>query len=180
MTKAVVNSSCVTEVGYSAFSGATSLTSLTLHNGITTLGNQAFMMCSGLTSFNFPSGLTRIEGSCFRLANGITSITVPSGVTYLGSGAFADMSGLTAATIPSSVAEISTNLFLRDTALKEVHFKRTTAPTIGANCMKDCTSLQKIYIPTCESFASYAATEGLSALTNYIYAEDTGLKCETP
>ena len=176
MTKATVGE-CVTEIGYSAFSGATSLSSITLHNGITTLGNQAFMMCSGLTSFNFPSGLTRIEGSCFRLANGITSMTVPSGVTYLGSGAFADMSGLTAATIPSSVTEISTNLFLRDSALKEVHFKSTTAPAIGANCMKDCTSLEKIYIPTCESFASYAATEGLSAFTSYFYSEDIGNKC---
>ena len=176
MKKATVGE-CVTEIGYSAFSGATSLTSLTMHNEITTLGNQAFMMCSGLTSFNFPSGLTRIEGSCFRLANGITSITVPSGVTYLGSGAFADMGGLTAATIPSSVTEIRTNLFLRDSALKEIHFKRVTAPIIAADCVKDCTSLEKIYIPTCESFASYAATEGLSAFTSYFYSEDTGNKC---
>lgn len=172
MTSAVI-SDCVKKIDYNAFNGATSLSSITIDDGVTTLGQQAFYGCAGLTSFNFPSGLTTIEGACFRFANRITNLNIPNGVTTLGSGCFADMSGLSAATIPSSVTSVSSNLFLRDTALKEVHFQSTTAPTLGADAFKNCTSLEKIYIPTCDSYDSYAANSAFSAYTDLIYSENS-------
>jgi len=176
MTSAVV-SSCDGQgsfkVGDNAFYGCSAMTSVTLDDNVTILGNQAFFGCSGLTSFTFPSGLTKIEGSCFRLASGIKRIEgIPSGVTTLYSGCFADMTGLTAATIPASVTSASTNLFMRDTNLKEVHFEGTTPPALGADAFKNCTSLQKIYIPSCDSYAAYAANAQFSAYTDLIYAED--------
>lgn len=171
MTDAVV-SDCVQRINSNAFYGCSAMTAITLDDNITEFGNQAFFGCSGLTSFTFPSGLTKIEGACFRFANNITNLNLPNGVTTLDSGCFADMSGLTAATIPSSVTSASTNLFLRDTALKEVHFQGTTPPTLGADAFKNCTSLEKIYIPTCDSYDSYAANSALSAYTQLIYAED--------
>jgi hypothetical protein len=168
------------KVGNNAFSGCTSLSSLTLDDKITVLGAQSFMYCSGLTSFHFPSKLTTIEGSNFRHANNIKNISgIPSGVTYLGSGSFADMGGLTGATIPASVTGSSTNLFLRDSALKEVHFKRRTAPELGEDAFKDCTSLIKIYIPDCDCYSSYAAQSQFSGHTSIIYGEN-GTKCYTP
>lgn len=172
MTSAVVGG-CVRKIDYNAFNGASSMSSITIDDAVTTLGNQAFYGCSGLASFNFPSGITTIEGACFRFANRITNLVVPNGVTTLGSGCFADMSGLTAATIPSSVTNVASNLFLRDTALKEVHFQSTTAPTLGADAFKNCTSLEKIYIPSCDSYDSYAANSSFSAYTDLIYAENS-------
>ena len=167
------------KVGDNAFSGATSLTSITIDDGVTQLGNQSFYGCSGLTSFTFPTGLTQIDGACFRVCNNITRLDVPNGVDHLGSGCFADMLGLTGATIPSSVTSIASNLFLRDSALKEVHFFGTTAPALGADAFKN-TAIEKIYIPSCDCYDSYAATTGMSAFTNYIYGEDeTKCKRET-
>lgn len=153
------------------------MSSIVIDNSVTVLGNQAFYGCSSLTSFNFPNNLTYIEGACFRFANSITNLVVPNTVTNLGSGCFADMSGLTGATIGSGVTTTSTNLFLRDTNLKEVHFLGTTAPSLGADAFKN-TGIEKIYIPSCDCYNSYAATVGMSAFTNYIYAEDN-TKCLT-
>lgn len=159
-----------------AFYGCSGLTSITIDNSIKYLGNQAFMGCSGLTSFTFPTNLKQIEGSCFRLCNQIRTIDVPSGVTYLSSGCFADMAGLTAATIPATVTGTSTNLFLRDAALNNVHFLGRTAPALGVDAFRN-TGIQKIYIPDCDCYDSYAATAGMSAYTGYIYAENSNTKC---
>lgn len=159
-----------------AFYGASAMTSITIDNNVTEFGNQAFMGCSGLTSFTFPTGLTKIDGSCFRLCNKIKTLEVPNGVEYLKSGCFADMSALSSATIPASVTQIGTNLFLRDSALKEVHFLGRTAPaTFSEDAFKN-TGIQKIYIPDCDCYDSYAAKPGVSAFTTYIYGE-SGDRC---
>lgn len=179
MTSAVVNGGgCVTQIGLNAFSGATSLTSLTLSDGITTFNNQAFIEMHSLESFTFPSTLTTFGGSVFRFSN-IKKFNnkIPSGVTYLQSGALADMYKLTGMTIPATITGSSTNLFLRDSGLTEVHFEGTTPPALGANAFKDCTALIKIYIPSCDCYDAYVADSQFSGLTNLIYGEDN-TKCK--
>lgn len=162
-----------------AFSGATSLTSVTLNEGVTAIGNQAFRDTTNLRNIVFPLTLDTIEATAFRFS-GLRNVSgIPSGVTYLGSGCFADMYSLTAATIPASVTGSSTNLFLRDSGLTEVHFQRTTAPALGADAFKDCTSLIKIYIPSCDCYNSYAAQSQFSGKTSLIYAEN-GDYCYVP
>lgn len=179
MTDAVIDacSSGSFKVGENAFISATSLTSVTLNEGVTELGNASFRGTSNLRNITFPSTLKVLEGSAFR-QSGIRQINgIPTGVTYLGSGVFADMTSLTAATIPSSVTGSSTNVFLRDTALKEVHFEGRTAPALGADAFTNCTSLMKIVIPDCDCYNSYAAQSQFSGKTNIIYGED-GVKCK--
>lgn len=177
MTSAVV-SDCVTEIGLNAFSGASSLTSLTLSDDITRFNNQAFMYTSSLTDFTFPSSLTYLGGSTFRYS-GIRKFNnrIPSSVTALPSGCFADMYSLSAITIPSSIVSGSTNVFLRDSGLTEVHFERTTPPALGADAFKGCTALIKIYIPDCDCFNSYKAQSQFSGHADLIYGED-GTKCQ--
>lgn len=177
MTSAVV-SDCVAELGLNAFSGASNLTSLTLSDDITRFNNQVFMHTSSLTDFTFPSSLTYLAGSTFRYS-GIRKFNnrIPSGVTALPSGCFADMHSLSAITIPSGIVSGSTNVFLRDSGLTEVHFERTTPPALGADSFKNCTALIKIYIPSCDCYDAYAADSQFSGLTNLIYGEDN-TKCK--
>jgi DNA mismatch repair ATPase MutS len=66
---------------------------------------------------------------------------------------------------------------LRDTALKEVHFERETAPALGADAFNGCTALIKIYIPDCDCYDDYAAQSQFSEKTDLIYGED-GTKCK--
>lgn len=174
MTSAVI-SNCgesAFKVGNNSFCGCTSLSSVTLSEGITQIGNQAFRDTPNLRSITFPSTLDTIEATAFRLS-GLRNVSgIPSGVTTLGSGAFADCLSLTSATIPSSVTGSSTSLFLRDSGLTEVHFEGTTAPALGADAFNGCTSLVKIYIPSCDCYDSYAAQSQFSGKTNIIYGEN--------
>ena len=177
MTSAVVGY-CVTEIGLNAFSGASSLTSLTLSDDITRFNNQSFFSLGSLSSFTFPSSLTNLGGSTFRFS-GIRKFNnkIPSGVTYLSSGALADMYKLTGMTIPATITGSSTNLFLRDSGLTQVHFEGTTPPALGADAFKGCTALIKIYIPDCDCYDSYAAQSQFSGYTDLIYGEDE-TKCK--
>ena len=165
------------KVGDNSFCGATNLNSVVLNEGITEIGNQAFRDTTNLRSITFPSTLTSIWGSAFRFS-GVREISgIPTGVTYLASGVFADMYSLTAATIPSSVTGSSTNLFLRDSGLTQVHFEGEPAPALGADAFKNCTALIRIYIPSCDCYDSYKAQSQFSGHTDLIYGED-GTKCK--
>ena len=179
MTSAVI-SACdrpTFKIGDNSFSGCTSLSSVILNEGITHIGAQAFMNTSSLRNITFPSTLTTFGVSQFRYS-GIREISgIPSGVTFLPSGAFADMHKLTGMTIPATITGSSTNLFLRDSGLTEVHFEGTTPPALGTDAFKNCTALIKIYIPSCDCYDAYAADSQFSGKTNIIYGEDN-TKCK--
>ena len=53
-------------IGYYAFNGCSSLTSITIPDGVTSIGNSAFEGCSSLTSITIPDGVVSIGGEAFR------------------------------------------------------------------------------------------------------------------
>ena len=106
-------------IGDYAFSGCSSLTSLTLPSSVTSIGGHAFEKCSGLTRLTIPSGVTTIDYYAFADCRGLTSLTLPSSVTSIGGHAFAWCSGLTSLPLPSSVTEIDWSAFERCNNLKE-------------------------------------------------------------
>ena len=111
--------SSVTSIGGHAFEKCSGLTSLTLPSSVTSIGEFAFRYCSGLTSLTIPSGVTTIDYYAFADCRGLTSLTLPSSVTSIGGYAFAWCSGLTSLTLPSSVTEIDWSTFERCNNLKE-------------------------------------------------------------
>ena len=111
--------SSVTSIGGHAFEKCSGLTSLTLPSSVTSIGEFAFRYCSGLTSLTIPSGVTTIDYYAFADCRGLTSLTLPSSVTSIGDYAFAWCSGLTSLTLPSSVTEIDWSAFERCNNLKE-------------------------------------------------------------
>ena len=111
--------SSVTSIGGHAFEKCSGLTSLTLPSSVTSIGEFAFRYCSGLTSLTIPSGVTTIDYYAFAWCSGLTSLTLPSSVTSIGGHAFESCSGLTSLTLPSSVTEIDWSAFKRCNNLKE-------------------------------------------------------------
>ena len=85
----------VTSIGFAAFAGRTSLTSITIPNSVTIIGNEAFAGCSGLTSITIPNSVTSIGEDAFWMCSGLTSFTIPNSVTSIGEDAFWRCSGLT-------------------------------------------------------------------------------------
>ena len=78
----------VTSIGYSAFNGCKSLTSVTIPSGVTSIDNSAFQDCSNLISVTIPEGVTRIGTSAFDCCHKLYSMDIPNSVETIGDYAF--------------------------------------------------------------------------------------------
>ena len=111
----------VTEIGYSAFYGCSSLTEITIPNSVTSIGYSAFYGCSSLTSIVVESGNRAydsrdncnaiIETARNILIKGCQNTIIPNSVTDIWDGAFENCTGLTEVTIPYSVSTITNSAF---------------------------------------------------------------------
>ena len=103
----------VTTIGNDAFSGCTSLTSITIPYSVTSIGSSAFGECYSLTSIEIPNSVETIGEYAFYGCSGLTSVTIPNSVTSIGIDAFYRCSGLTSVTIPNSVTSIDGGVFYK-------------------------------------------------------------------
>jgi autotransporter-associated beta strand protein len=92
----VIDGLPVRTIGDYAFSGLTSITSLTIGNSVTGIGAGAISDCSGLTSVTIGSAVTSIGLFAFSGCTSLASVFIPASVTDLGPAAFYGCSSLTA------------------------------------------------------------------------------------
>ena len=71
------------------------------------IGNGAFMVCTSLTSVTIPDGVTSIDEAAFWGCTSLTSVTIPDSVTSIKSKAFFNCTSLKSVTIPASVTNIN-------------------------------------------------------------------------
>ncbi len=62
---------------------------------MTSIGDYTFWDCTSLTSITIPDGVTSIEWAVFSYCTSLTSVTIPNSVTSIGYSAFGDCAGLT-------------------------------------------------------------------------------------
>ena len=136
----------VTRIGDFAFVNCTSLTSITIPDGVTSIGFAAFRGCSSLTSITIPDSVTSIGDYAFMRCSSLTSITIGAGVISIGDFAFYECSKLTSITIPDGVTSIGLRAFNGCTALTSITIGNSVT-SIGGYAFSDCSSLTSITIP---------------------------------
>ena len=166
----------VTSIGDCAFSNCKSLTSVTIGESVTTIGERAFLGCGSLTSIIIPNRVTSIKRSVFYNCSSLTSITIPDSVTSIGDWAFCNCKSLTSVTIKDSVTTIGERAFLGCRSLTSVYCKPTTPP-IGGDCIFSYYNNGykpigcKIYVPTA-SVEAYKSADYWSDYADYIEGLD--------
>ena len=168
----------VTSICRYAFSGCTSLTSITIPDSVTEIGGSAFENCSSLTSITIPDSVTSIGIGAFVGCSSLTSITIPDNVTYIGGAVFADCSSLTEIKVSTQNAKyVSVNgvLYNKDKTTimcypagkKDKNYKILDGVTeICTSAFNGCSSLTSITIPDSVTEIGVSAFSGCSSLTS--------------
>ncbi|MEC9228288.1 MAG: leucine-rich repeat domain-containing protein, partial [Verrucomicrobiota bacterium] len=134
----------MTLIGQSAFEECTSLTSITIADGVTTIGDNSFNYCTSLTSIYIPGSVTSIGNGAFAGCIGLASITIPDGLTSIADAAFYGCSSLTNVSIPESVTSIGSAAFEGCTRLTDILIpERVTS--IGDRAFYSCENAGTCY-----------------------------------
>ena len=94
----------VTVVGDRAFKDCSSVTSVTIPDGVTSIGSMAFYRCSELTSISIPDSVTGIGDEAFSHCFFLKSISIPFKVRSIGENAFAGCSRLSSVSLPGELS----------------------------------------------------------------------------
>lgn len=140
-----INGTEVISIGNKAFWECTSLTGVTIPEGVTSIGDRAFEHCASLTSVTIPEGVTSIGNDAFSLCGNLTSISLPKSLTSIGSYGFSG-TDLTSITIPENVRSIGCEAFFLCDKLKKVVLPEGIT-RISSKTFAMCSNLTSITIP---------------------------------
>ena len=172
-------------IGNCAFSGCSSLTSITIPDSVTTIERNAFKDCVNLKSITVGKSLTTIEeyafsgcdslksvtfhckliNSWFRDNSNIKEIIIGEEVTSIGDGAFQLCSGLTSITIYDGVTSIGDGAFSDCSGITSIIIPNSVT-SIGDRAFKNNSGLTSIIIPNSVTNIGGSAFQGCSGLTS--------------
>ena len=120
-------------IGSYAFSGCTSLTSITLPASVSFISGYAFYSCQGLTTVAIPdnSQLYAIYEHAFDYCLNLSTIVLPSSLKTIGEEAFSDCRALTSINIPEGLTSIYEYAFYNCASLETVQVQGQGHFSIG-------------------------------------------------
>ena len=159
-------------IGTYAFGYCQSLQHLTLP--YTLPGSYGMRYCFSLqtVSLGKVSGNTSIGQQSFQYCYALQSIQLQDTLTSIAASSFHQCYSLPIIIIPENVTSIAANAFNSCTSLGEIHFTRTTPPTVAnssawTSVPPDC----KIYVPT-GYLSAYTGATNYPSSSTYTYIEE--------
>ena len=155
----------VTSIGYSAFGGCESLTSIDIPDSVTSIGTAAFHQCYWLTSITIPDSVTSIGEEAFRGCDGVCE--VENGVTYVDRWGVDCDEGVTNVSLRSDTIGIADKLFEHCSGLASIAIPDSVT-SIGDRAFAYCDSLTNVTIGgSVISIGEYAfySCDGLTSVT---------------
>lgn len=131
------------EIGDSAFSNCTNLTTVELGDGVTKIGTNAFIRCTQISSITIGSRVSSIGKNAFNGCTALTNANIGSGA--IGESAFNGCTSLVNVTLGNGVDEIGKNAFLKCTALTSMHIG-SSVKTIESYAFSGCAALEEVTI----------------------------------
>ena len=173
-------------IGSHAFSGCTSLSTLTLQSGVTSIGTSAFEGCTSLTSLTVPSGVTSMRNNAFKGCTGLSGVRITSIAAWCGIDFESELANpltevhklynygrlVTNLTIPSSVRSIGAYAFAGCTPLTSVTIPDSVT-SIAPTAFLGCSAIEKATMPVAlmsavpkEALRTVVLTSGIALADN--------------
>ncbi len=176
----------VTSIGEYAFSGCTSLVTITIPESVTSIGRGAFYFCSSLETIVISGSVTSIGKCAFRDCWLLKIINIPEGVTSIGRGAFYNCSSLETIVIPKGVTSIGDSAFSYCEALETITLPDGLT-SIGKDAFYRCYALKTITLPDsltsigkyafyrCYTLKTITLPDGVTSIGEYTFSDCTSL-----
>lgn len=157
----------VSFIGSSAFQFDRALKFVNVPNSVSYIGNGAFNECNALKTINLSNGLVSIDTEAFKNCYSLIEIYIPESVTSIGTSAFLNCYSLVSANIPNSVTIINGNTFRACCSLPHIRIPANVT-SIGTNAFESCRNLFDILLEGKPSLANTNALANTPA-TQKIY-----------
>lgn len=170
------------EIGNSAFSNCTNLTTVELGDGVTKIGTNAFIRCTQISSITIGSRVSSIGKNAFNGCTALTNANIGSGA--IGESAFNGCPNLATVELGNGVTSIGKNAFLRCTALTSISIG-SGVTSIGSGAFNGCTALETANIGSgaiganafqdCSRLASVTLGDGVTSIGANAFLKCTAL-----
>lgn len=134
----------ITAIGESCFADCTNLKSVSLPSSLKTIWYDAFVRCSSLESIVIPAGVDALHGSAFAGCTSLSSVTLPTSLTYLSGCSFGWCTSLESLSIPNNIEDIHGDAF-DGAGLISIDIPNSVR-SIGSKAFYDCASLESVSI----------------------------------
>jgi len=164
----------VTAIPKHAFRNHTALKTIDMANTVTDIGVYTFEGCSALSDIGFSENLSRIGYSAFRNCTSLTALTLPEKVTQVNGYAFSGCKWLRQIDL-NNASVIENYAFSDCTGLVSVILNENLT-TINDYAFSSCTNLTAVTVPESVKSCSSKAFNNCGKLTIYCYSNSAAHK----